>query len=155
VLDWADLPVASTLVARDRLGALLRPVVLTASRTHHAAAIEAHAPTWAPREYEALVVAVASGLAARDDFARWCARKLADPAWRLEARHAHAGRAGVRRDVALERVWWDGADGGRGGWLPRGWTWERLFAALDLELVDVVLEGDALPALDLARSEAA
>lgn len=155
VLDWADLPIPATLIARDRLGAVLRPVVFTASRTHHAAAIGAHAPTWAPREYEALVVAVAHGLASRDDFGRWCQRKLAEPAWRLEARHAYAGRAGVSRDVALGRVWWDGADGGRGGWLPRGWTWERLFAALDLELVDVVLDGDALPALDVARSEAA
>lgn len=141
VLWWADLPIASTIVARGRLNAALPPVVFTACRRRYAAALEAHEAAWSPREYEAALLAAAHGLADADTFRRWCRRKAADPSWRLDARVATSGRSGLEHDRG--RSWWSGADGGRGAWMAHGWTWERLLAALELEVVDVVVEGAA------------
>lgn len=149
VRHLAELPAPTTLVAQmpdaphpPRLPAL---VYFSSSRTHYADLIEEGAIVFSPTEYEVMLALAEEGRAGPAELVGWCMRKLDEPGFRLTAKAAGVapGPAGVRVQTSPppRDTWWPAGNGGRGAWLPDGWTFERLFAVLGVELVEVRVEG--------------
>lgn len=126
-----DLPLATTLVCRRRLGN--GQLVVTTSRAVYEAAKRNRVPVFAGSELWALVLAAEHERGSPVALEMWCAQKVADPAWRLTA------------EVALGEVC--------GTFLPRGWSLGMALRTFGAELVEVCLE-DELPALLEQHAEA-
>lgn len=131
-----ELPLPTILVL---LGGAAGVLTVSTSRRHCAAAVSRGEPAFGERELHWMVVAGEHEVAWAGDLATWCDRKRRRPGWCLDARSA-----GLRDEQIVAApprgFWWDGARGGEGGWLDAGWTFERLLAHYELELVDVEIE---------------
>lgn len=142
VRHLAELPAPTTLTVATpdtphppRLPAL---AYLTSSRARYAVLMAEGAIVFSPTEYEVMLALAEEGRAGPAELVGWCMRKLDEPGFRLTAEVA--GVRGVQTSPPPRDTWWPAGNGGRGAWLPDGWTFERLFAALGVELVEVRVE---------------
>lgn len=132
--DGADRPTLASCPSddvlgfrADWLGALPVPPVLACQYAEAPVALvpgerprrPLAAPTFAGREYSALVLMTEHDRAMGGQLGRWLDRKRTDPHWRLTPTEA---RGGLREVVA-----------------PLGWTLERVLRRLGLRLVKVWL----------------
>jgi len=120
VRSLAELPLGATLeLAVHGVDA---PVYWTTSRTRAAALLEAGDVVFTPIEFEAAALGAENDRAWPPDMRAWCARKNADPSWRLGEQEALCGLGPVRHPKG------------------QGWTFGELLYRLGATLVGVDLE---------------
>jgi hypothetical protein len=96
-----ELPLATTLLCScgdgDAHGG--GRLVVTASGASSLAQAAVQAPAFVGREWFALTLAAERERASSAVLAEWCARKVAEPAWRLTVGEALGGLAGVAKEL--------------------------------------------------------
>lgn len=140
---WVAMPAPSSLVLALR--GLGGPLVLTASRERHRAAPGRGEAAFGPMEVLALLAAAEASAAGPGKLLGWAERRIRRPEWVLTPQIALGGPA--RPQEPLQgHVWWNGNETIPGHWIDRGRTLGWLAAHYHAHMVEVVVEGDAVPA---------
>lgn len=137
VVHLPAMPIPTTFVL-DVPG-IRAEVLWTSSRSRHAAARSPEAVSFTPMELLALAGAYERDRGLPGDLAEFAARKLREPAFRVDARVASHGSAGLASPRGI--VWFGGAESVPSHAMAYGVTIGRLLVHFGARLVRVELEG--------------